>query len=169
FVYYKGKITAIKLEIAQKEGGKKLAAPLKIITEEKTSRDEKIYADILLLFDQKAPYCNHNYTIADLAVSLNTNVRYVSEALKRHDNQNFNNFINGFRIRFIKEMLNSDLEKKYTIQHIYTSAGFRNQSTFNKAYRHLEGITPTEYIAQMENLKKNRTNNSAFMGNEILK
>jgi AraC-like DNA-binding protein len=145
FTYHRGKITEVRLATAQKEAGKK-TMPLKTATEEKTSRDEKIYADILALFEQKKPYCNPDYTLVNLAHSLNTNVRYVSEALQSQSNQNFNNFINTFRIRLVKEMLNSDYGKTYTLQHIYTSAGFQNQSTFNKAFRLLEGLTPSEYI-----------------------
>jgi AraC-like DNA-binding protein len=157
FTYHRGKIEEVRLAVAQKTNEKKQTPP-KTAIEEKTSRDEKIYTDILALFEREKPYCNPNYTVADLAVSLNTNIRYVSEALQSQNDQNFNNFINTFRIRLVKEMLNNDFGKKYTLQHIYTSAGFRNQSTFNKAFRLSEGITPSEYITQKENLNKNHNN-----------
>jgi AraC-like DNA-binding protein len=147
FVYYKDRLSTLRLEMAQKESGKKPLTPK--ITEEKiSSRDDKIYADILSLFEKNKPYCNPNYTIADLAVALNTNVRYVSLALRNQNFDNFSSFINTFRIRLVKEMLNSDFGKTYTLQHIYTSAGFSNQSTFNKAFRLLENITPSEYITK---------------------
>ncbi|WP_370567614.1 helix-turn-helix domain-containing protein [Dysgonomonas sp. Marseille-P4677] len=32
------------------------------------------------------------------------------------------------------------------MRYIYSSAGFRHQSTFNKVFKELEGITPSEYI-----------------------
>jgi AraC-like DNA-binding protein len=49
----------------------------------------------------------------------------------------------------VKDMLNNDVDKKYTLHYIYTSAGFRNQSTFNKVFKLLEGITPSEYITKI--------------------
>ncbi|GAB6009340.1 helix-turn-helix domain-containing protein [Dysgonomonas reticulitermitis] len=147
FVYYKNKIVEIELEIAQNANRRK---PIRLTStkENTTSRNENIYTDVLALFEQEKPYCNPNYSITDLAVKLNSNVKYVSLALRSQNSDNFNTFINSFRIRLVKEILNDDSKKKYTLQHIYISAGFRNQSTFNKAFRIVEGITPSEYIAQ---------------------
>jgi AraC-like DNA-binding protein len=38
--------------------------------------------------------------------------------------------------------------------YIYTEAGFSNQSTFNRVFKQIEGITPSEYF--QKNLKNNR-------------
>jgi YesN/AraC family two-component response regulator len=155
FVYHRGQITNIRLEMAQGETEKRQA---KASADEKTLKDGKIYADILSLFEKEKPYCNPNYTVSDLAIKLKTNVKYISNALRSQDFINFNNFINTYRIRMVKEMLNNDVGKKYTLQHIYTSSGFRNQSTFNKAFRVLEGSTPSEYIAKRDYSNKDNNN-----------
>ncbi len=38
------------------------------------------------------------------------------------------------------------IAKDYHNKYIYLSAGFRHQSTFNKVFKEIEGITPSEYI-----------------------
>ena len=34
--------------------------------------------------------------------------------------------------------------------YIYTEAGFTSQSTFNRVFKQLEGITPSEYMEKFE-------------------
>jgi len=34
------------------------------------------------------------------------------------------------------------------LKYIYLSSGFKNQSSFNKAFKEKEGITPSEYYKQ---------------------
>ncbi|WP_353886233.1 helix-turn-helix domain-containing protein [uncultured Chryseobacterium sp.] len=37
--------------------------------------------------------------------------------------------------------------------YIYTEAGFTSQSTFNRVFKQLEGITPSEYMENSEKQK----------------
>ncbi|WP_410566018.1 helix-turn-helix domain-containing protein [Bacillus sp. SIMBA_033] len=34
--------------------------------------------------------------------------------------------------------------------YIYTEAGFSNQATFNRVFKSIEGITPSEYINRIQ-------------------
>jgi AraC-like DNA-binding protein len=47
---------------------------------------------------------------------------------------------------YVKDKLQSDELKTMTLMHIYSEAGFKNQSTFNKVFKKIEGVTPSEYI-----------------------
>jgi len=132
-----------------------------------TDRDEKIdhlkykslYRDILFYFQEKQPYCDPDFTISQLAAAIDSNVNYISKAIKLNNNVNFNVFVNTYRINKIKDMLDNDYQNKFTIRYIYTSAGFRHQSTFNKVFKQIAGITPSEYIANRQSEEKSENDN----------
>jgi len=122
------------------------------VKEEKDGKDlenikfDTLYTAILTYFSEKKPYCNPDFTIEQLAKDLNSNVKYISKAIKIKENVNFNFFLNKYRISMIKEMIANDFHNKYTLRYIYFKSGFRHQSTFNKAFKDIEGMTPSKYI-----------------------
>jgi AraC-like DNA-binding protein len=56
-------------------------------------------------------------------------------------NKNFNQLVNEYRINDVVNMMKSDNTRKYTIQYLYTQAGFSQQSTFNKIFKEHTGST----------------------------
>jgi len=138
FIYYQNKINRIKeLQLNQYEVN---------ISDLNNTKLDKLHTDILNYFSQKKPYCNPDFTIEQLAKDLDSNVRYVSKVINMKENVNFNVFLNKYRINQVKEMIAMNYLNKYTIRHIYTTAGFRNQSTFNRAFKDIEGNTPTDWM-----------------------
>jgi len=111
-----------------------------------TEKFRDLYNKILHYFEKEKPYCDPDFTILKLSIAIDSNVAYVAKAIKINRNVNFNVFINTYRIRMVKEMLDRDWHNKYTMKYIYLSSGFKHQSTFNKAFKEIEGITPSEYI-----------------------
>ncbi|MCW3161909.1 helix-turn-helix domain-containing protein [Chryseobacterium oryctis] len=112
----------------------------------------KIYNEIIFLFENDNIYLNSNFTISKLAEALDTNVSYVSRTLNLIAGSNFNTFLNKYRIEYIKKLMQNDDYDRYKLTYLYTQAGYKNQSTFNKVFKDFEGVTPTEYI---QNLKEN--------------
>lgn len=144
FLYYINKINQVKLAIARE---KKEENEMDSIDESKTEdKYNKLYEDILAYFEKHKPYCNPDYTISELASALNSNVAYIQRAIKQNTDMNFNIFINTYRIRMVKEMFDKGYQNTYTIKYIYTMCGFKQQTTFNKVFKQIEGNTPTDYI-----------------------
>jgi AraC-like DNA-binding protein len=119
---------------------------------EEISADDKaklktLYLAIQEYFEKERPYCNSDFNVVYLANKLNTNVSYVSRAIKFGSQTNFNQFINQHRVNLVISMLNDGDLSHYTMLHIYTKAGFKYQSTFNSAFRKVMNMTPSEYIA----------------------
>jgi len=149
FVYYQNKINQIKeLQLAKYK-----------IKEDKDIKDmgnikfDNLYTDILTYFSEKKPYCDPDFTILQLAKDLNSNVKYISKVIKIKQNINFNLFLNIYRVNQVKEMIAMNYQNKYTLGYIYFKSGFRNQSTFNKAFKNIEGITPSKYIENKKILR----------------
>lgn len=86
-----------------------------------------------------------------LADALQTNTTYISVALKQQKHKNFSNLINDYRVNQVKAELADNNHKTFTIEHIYTKAGFTQQSTFNRVFKEFTGKTPSEYIEDSNN------------------
>lgn len=142
FLHNLHKVNAIREMLLREE----LLNEQKEEKEESVETYKQLYIGILDYFSEKKPYCNPDFTISQLAKELKSNVKYVSTAIKEQENVNFNVFVNRYRIDLVKELIAKDYHNKYTIRHMYFVAGFRHQSTFNKVFKDIEGITPSEYI-----------------------
>lgn len=148
FLYYLSQINLIKeLQLNKYE-----IKDEQIIKDTDNTKFDNLYDNILNYFSVEKPYCNPNFTIAQLAEDIDSNVKYISRVIKIKEEVNFNVFLNQYRIKLVKELIAMNYHNKYTIRHIYTSAGFKYQATFNKVFKDIEGITPSEYI------KRNKIN-----------
>ena len=142
FIYYQNKINQIReLQLNRYEEKEE-----KDVKDLSNTKFDKLYTDILNYCSQKKPYCDPDFTIEQLAKDIKSNVKYVSKVIRIKENVNFNIFMNRYRINQVKKMIDMNYLGKYTLSHIYATAGFRHQSTFNKAFKDIEGSTPTEYI-----------------------
>ena len=111
-----------------------------------STKFEELYDEIERYFEEKQPYQNPDFNIQQLAADLNSNVTYISKALNQKNGSNFKTFLNNYRINEVKRNLNNKEHEKFTLKHIYNKAGFIHQSTFNRVFREVEGVTPSEYI-----------------------
>jgi AraC-like DNA-binding protein len=111
---------------------------------------QELYEHIVRFFEEKKPYKDPEYNINKLAASLETNTTYIYRTLKHINNTNFKSFLNHYRINEIKERLNNKEHQKYTLKHIYNDSGFMYQATFNRIFKEIVGVTPSEYIDQLE-------------------
>ena len=154
FLFYMNKINQIKDIRLFKEYEERKVRPAESAEnidsgnaeEEDPEKYNNLYNEILNYFEEKKPYCDPDFSISQLVVDLNTNTKYVSKAIKYNKDVNFNEFVNMYRIDFVKKMLTKDFQNKYTLRYLYISAGFRHQSTFNKVFKRIEGVTPSDYI-----------------------
>jgi len=116
--------------------------------EENLKRDKILYNNILEYLEKNKPFKDPNFNERTLAQIFNTNENYISRAISAGENANFNSLINKFRINYAKYLLDSDAVKKYTIEYIYTESGYEHRSTFNRAFKSVTGMTPSNYISR---------------------
>ncbi|OXA74493.1 hypothetical protein B0A58_10950 [Flavobacterium branchiophilum NBRC 15030 = ATCC 35035] len=91
-------------------------------------------------------FLDNELSINNIAKKVNTNISYISKAINIKTGENFNNFINQYRIHYFKELLKKKDNDSYKLKYLYSESGFKNQSTFNKAFKKIENKTPSEYI-----------------------
>lgn len=96
-------------------------------------------------------FVNPELSIVDLAEGLEVHPKLVSTTINTVSNQNFNSYVNGFRIeKALKLLEHGDLEA-YSMEGIGNEVGFKSKSAFYAAFKKETGTTPTRY----------RTKNSA--------
>lgn len=142
FLFYSNKVNQIKMDYLLEYRGEN-DEPKDV---EDIAKYNELFSIIQAYFEKEKPYCDPDFTISQLAEEINSNITYISKAIKLNKDVNFSVFVNTYRIDMIKEMLDKGFQNTFTIKYIYTSAGFKQQTTFNKVFKQIEGVTPTDYI-----------------------
>jgi len=92
-------------------------------------------------------YVYENFTdtiyLADVANVINMNPASFSRFFKRVNRKTFSNFLNEVRIGFACKLM---MEKSKDITSICFESGFNNLSNFNRQFKKMKGMSPSEYI-----------------------
>jgi AraC-like DNA-binding protein len=96
------------------------------------------------LMSQKELYKNPELRITDIALIIGTNRTYISRIVNEEIHTNFCDWVNGFRIEYVKEIMNNSEYDNLSIQQIGEMAGFSSSSTFYRVFKEKEGIAPGE-------------------------
>lgn len=82
-------------------------------------------------------------TVSDIAQMLNTNKTYVSVLVNLHFGMPFNDWINGFRVRYAARLLLEHPEMH--LSDVADAAGFSGESSFFRIFKAVTGKTPGEW------------------------
>lgn len=94
-------------------------------------------------------YANPQLTIGQLARTLSMPEYILRRFInKQLGYRNFNQFLNKCRIDHAAERLRNVAEQRQPISTIAMEVGYNSLSTFNKSFKQLHGLTPSEYRAQ---------------------
>ncbi len=94
---------------------------------------------IAVYFEQN---CCNDLNEKMLAKEFGYHPRYLSYLINQTFGVSFKQLLNEYRIRKATELLQKD---EMNITEIYLAAGFDSQSTFNRNFKKIIGITPKEY------------------------
>lgn len=88
-------------------------------------------------------YLDGDLSLSRLASLTGVNKHHLSEVLNKHAGKNFYEFINEYRIAFVRKRLEANAEQ--TILDVAFEAGFTSKSTFNAVFKQFTGQTPSQY------------------------
>jgi AraC-like DNA-binding protein len=115
--------------------------------EKELSKIEKETFQILeRIMQTDALYKNENLNLSDLGIHLKTNDKLLSKIINTATKDNFYNYINSYRIRFFKQLLNEKQNTHLTLFGLAQECGFKTKSTFYTAFKKVEGCTPSEWL-----------------------
>lgn len=95
-------------------------------------------------------YTKSNFSLTDASVAINIHPKKVSTALNSIKSQNFNTYINQFRVEHAKKLLEENASLDYTIEGIGNLVGFNSKSVFYREFKRNTGKTPSKYMEDFQ-------------------
>jgi AraC-like DNA-binding protein len=121
-----------------------VSAPL--VSPESGAGDQKLVDALLRLMADERIYRRENLTIGMLATKLGVPEYRLRRLInQRLGYRNFNVFLNNHRIEEAKAALADPTQAEVPVITIAMDAGFQSLGPFNRAFKTMTGLTPTEY------------------------
>ena len=117
----------------------------KTTNEEDLVKANEMFTRLDKLIDSSQLYKTPKLTVQQVAQQTGLTAKETSWLINEIAGQNFNDYINTKRIKAIKDQLSSQTIKSNSILDIALECGFNSKSTFNLAFKKLEGSTPSQY------------------------
>jgi AraC-like DNA-binding protein len=93
-------------------------------------------------------YRDPGLTVTQLSTTLKIPQKTISGVVNQHLKKSFNEYINGFRIAEVKQRLTGAGNEHYTITGIAFDCGFNSQATFQRAFKSITHLSPSEFLEQ---------------------
>ena len=139
--------------ISQQQNSKNKALSNQEKEKESTTNEYDIQVEqLLIFFKDSKPYLKKGLSIAEISVALQISPRNISFILNNHLGLRFNDFVNGYRVKYIVEELGAEYLANYTLESLAGEAGFSSVRTMYRAFIKTYHMSPADYIA--EALKK---------------
>lgn len=103
------------------------------------------------VMDTTEEYLSPDFSIARLAELAGSTTKVVSQVINECFGNNFNAFVNEYRIRYACQMMDGKVHQNLTVQAIGSEVGFKSHTTFVTAFKRFTGLTPSNYLALAKN------------------
>ncbi len=95
--------------------------------------------------DTEKPWLDPELTLSILAEQMQLNTSQLSYLVNNGFNQNFNDFVNTYRVEEVKRKMATPDFQYLSLLGIAFESGFNSKATFNRAFKKLTGNAPSEY------------------------
>jgi AraC-like DNA-binding protein len=103
-----------------------------------------IFNRIQQILEDEKVYKNTDLSISYFSDRLNSNDKYISEAINKYGGMNFNGLINTFRLKEAKNLI-LDNGELMNLNEVMFACGFDNRSTFYKVFTKQTGMSPKDF------------------------
>jgi AraC-like DNA-binding protein len=107
------------------------------------------YEALLEFMAKQKPYLEPKLTLNTLAERLDISPNHLSQIINQIEEQNFNDFINKYRVEEFINRASQDTHLSYLA--LALESGFNSKSTFNAVFKKLKGVTPSQFMASKSN------------------
>lgn len=109
----------------------------------------RLLNSVLEVMKDVAFISNPDFSLNALADAVGSNTRYVSWVINDTYGKNFKTMLNEYRIKeACRRLLDKEHYGNMTIQAIYEEVGYTNNVSFIRAFKKINGMTPSEYQKQ---------------------
>lgn len=100
------------------------------------------------LMDNKYVYTNSDLSLRSTAKMINLSPNKLSFILNEFIGKNFNEFVNGYRLKTFQEKALDPKNSHLTLLALAYESGFSSKSVFNDYFKKATGLTPKAWIKQ---------------------
>lgn len=97
------------------------------------------------LMKAQKPFLDGHLSISKLANMMEIHHKQLSQVINEKYQTNFFNFINTYRVREVESKINNPAYENFSLLGIAFESGFNTKSAFSKAFKRVNGITPSEF------------------------
>lgn len=113
----------------------------------RTEHCEKLEAYLLA----EKPFLRKRLTLSELAVELDMPSYILSGLLNNYYEQNFNDFINDYRVEYVIERMKKDSSwKSLTMEGLAQECGFSSRTAFYTAFKKRMGMSPGSFATGLD-------------------
>lgn len=119
------------------------------------SKSYALMSEIRTVLDTSSEVFSYEFNLNRLAQMVNEQPKNVSQVINQLTGNNFNTFINEYRIKeACKRISDRDNYGNMTLEAIANSVGFKSVNSFRTAFKKVTGLFPSKYQQLAD--KKNR-------------
>lgn len=107
---------------------------------------EPMKANLMKYLHEEKPYFNKNLSIGELAAAIDMQPYQLSQLINGTLGQSFFELINSLRVEEVQKRFLEPQYSRYTLPGIAMDCGFNSKASFNRIFKQITGLTPTEYI-----------------------
>ncbi|GAA4032738.1 hypothetical protein GCM10022409_16250 [Hymenobacter glaciei] len=125
------------------------AAPVEVLPETAVALPPELHPwreKLLRLMADEQPWLDPELTLTELAHRLRTHPALLSKVINAGCGQNFNDFVNTYRVQEARRKLADARFAHYSLVGVALESGFNSKSTFNRVFKKLLGQAPSEVM-----------------------
>lgn len=109
---------------------------------------DKTISSLRSAMEKDKLFLNPALTVSMVADHTGIPVKSISAILNQHLQKSFNEFVNEYRVKAIRQRLLNGETRELTIAGLAYEGGFNSLPTFQRAFKSVTGQTPSEFLAE---------------------
>ena len=114
-------------------------------TSEEDHKSQKIYRELIQLFEETNLYTQPQLKLSDVAQKMNVPPHQLSQIINKYHGRAFYDFVATYRVNLLKERLTDANKRQFTILSLGMECGFNSKASLNRVFKEHTGLTPSQF------------------------
>ncbi|GAB4024542.1 helix-turn-helix domain-containing protein [Spirosoma gilvum] len=111
---------------------------------------------LLAYMEAESPFLDPDLSLTDLARLVHLNPGLLSQLINTGTGRNFNDFINEYRVKAFKRVVNDPANSHLSLLGMALDCGFNSKATFNRSFRKFTGVSPRDYLSSQPEVSRHQ-------------